>query len=284
MHYARFRQHGDPLIVLKGSAVCEIKGCSRARVARGWCEMHYARWKWHGDPLAGKQSTDTSEELCQVESCSRLARTRGWCQMHYRRLQAHGDPLVVLNSAGRLISADEVSCAVDDCDRVAKARGLCDLHYQRWKHHGTTDLPPRELKICKVVDCLREVLAKDFCQMHYQRWKRYGDPEAPRVKRKPYLNNGKGARYLHPHGYIMIYVPPEERPPGARANNFPEHRVVMAQHLGRHLTSHEEVHHINGDRADNRIENLQLRGRTHGSGQAACCNTCGSTDISFVEL
>ena len=91
--------------------------------------------------------------------------------------------------------------------------------------------------------------------------------------------------FLNGDGYRFVYMPPEARPAGHEGTRYqPEHRVVMAQILGRWPSAHESVHHINGDKTDNRPENLQLRSGSHGRGHVLRCRCCGSSDIEYVEL
>jgi hypothetical protein len=59
-------------------------------------------------------------------------------------------------------------------------------------------------------------------------------------------------------------------PNGSRrthSNYILEHIKVMSEHLGRPLVKNETIHHRNGDRSDNRIENLELWASQHPPGQ-----------------
>ncbi len=58
------------------------------------------------------------------------------------------------------------------------------------------------------------------------------------------------------HGYSRILA--REHPRANIQGYVLEHRLVMEAHLGRYLMEHETVHHKNGLRHDNRIENLEL--------------------------
>jgi len=66
----------------------------------------------------------------------------------------------------------------------------------------------------------------------------------------------KGGRAKRSDGYIRVYIP--EHPNAGKGGYIMEHRLVMSRHLDRPLERWELVHHINGIRDDNRIENLEL--------------------------
>lgn len=113
---------------------------------------------------------------------------------------------------------------------------------------------------------------------------------------------GAGHSKRSSDGYIIRYFP--SHPFSARDGYIREHRYVMEQHLGRYLTSEEEVHHINGVRDDNRVENLAVLTKgEHASlhapdlrkGFAAsqakrwarqhdCCRHCGTSELPHHSL
>ena len=69
----------------------------------------------------------------------------------------------------------------------------------------------------------------------------------------------KEGRFIDSNGYTHILLP--------QGGYIKEHRLVMQDYLGRKLYSHEEIHHKNGNREDNRIENLELWTTSHPSSQ-----------------
>ena len=101
-----------------------------------------------------------------------------------------------------------------------------------------------------------------------------------------------GGRSRTQGGYIQVLISEDDplycmaqkkNGPGTHRYAL-EHRIVMARHLGRPLTRAETVHHIDDDKANNSIDNLQLRRGKHGKGAAFVCADCGSNNITSVPL
>lgn len=65
-----------------------------------------------------------------------------------------------------------------------------------------------------------------------------------------------GGKKIDGGGYVLIHKP--MHPNSGSAGYIREHRLVMSAHIGRPLKKREVVHHINGDKKDNRIDNLEL--------------------------
>lgn len=96
----------------------------------------------------------------------------------------------------------------------------------------------------------------------------------------------KGGKQTLSDGYVAVMVKPDDKFYGMAwkrskggSDYVLEHRLVMARSLGRPLEKHETVHHKNGIRSDNRIDNLELWASNHVPGQRvseAMCPHCGN--------
>ena len=65
-------------------------------------------------------------------------------------------------------------------------------------------------------------------------------------------------------GYILEWCP--KHPYHYHNKYYLQHRIVMEKSLGRYLKKYEHVHHINGDKSDNKIENLKLMSKRKHQG------------------
>lgn len=114
-------------------------------------------------------------------------------------------------------------------------------------------------KVCTLEECSDKYVAMGYCNKHYQRFRKTGDP------RKTRQAPPGTSRYINNAGYVIVYG-------GSHPNSYTkggilEHVLVMSEYLGRPLLANENVHHKNGVRDDNRLENLELWSTRQPPGQ-----------------
>jgi hypothetical protein len=155
-------------------------------------------------------------------------------------------------------------CNLDECDKPIHTRGLCNTHLRRFEKYGDARIVGQKRyqgATCEVVEndktCGKLKEAWDLCNTHYNRLKRRGTTNP---WKKPERS---------PKNYIPVQAP-EGHPNANAEGKILEHRLVMSQHLGRALYPNENVHHINGNRHDNRLKNLELWSTSQPFGQRVC--------------
>lgn len=205
--------------------------------------------------MAAQKRRRDHTRYCEIEGCERPHKAKGFCNLHYLR-QFKGLPLDYVKQ--KIYK----ECIVEDCVMPGGAKGFCQGHYTR--HIKGKDLyspPLKRRKIadfCTVPGCGGKHSGRGFCAFHYQRHVKNIDFDRPKKRYIAAKSFEDVYWYTNNHGYIVGNL---------NAKLVQQHRVIWEMHHGRKLKPFENIHHKNGIRTDNRIENLELWTKSQPSGQ-----------------
>jgi hypothetical protein len=251
--------------------------CNRKQYGRGLCGKHYQRAKKLGiidqfqfskrslkrtkSVSYVKNINETNFDICIWEDCTQIPHARGLCKKHYQLGISHGvlEQFPIIRGK---IPKKKKQCLQVNCDRDAVAKGLCSAHWKRNQKGQDMDLPVRNFRgrsICLWNNCEKVVQKFGLCYVHADRKKRGAPMDGPTPLEKSRQKSIKDVKWSKDKsGYVTGSLHGKRRI---------QHRCIMEEKIGRELFKFENVHHINGIRDDNRIENLELWTKPQPCGQ-----------------
>jgi predicted DNA-binding protein YlxM (UPF0122 family) len=126
----------------------------------------------------------------------------------------------------------------------------------------------------------------DVCKQTLHNWLNEMQLTENRFRARENHPMWKGGKIIDGHGYVKIGLDPSD-PYYEMTNQIgyvSEHRYVMAKHLGKVLSREYTVHHIDGNKENNDLSNLELRKGNHMPGKVSCCGDCGSKKIESLPI
>jgi len=179
-----------------------------------------------------------NKQTCKFSECDNKVRIGGYCTRHYKEEA----------------DAGTVNAKRCKCGRWAIVGPNCEACYNRLRRKGDFGY-----EICVGPECEKPgTLALGLCSAHYKQKLKGWELRPLRFQR----DASEWSEWtLTNQGYLI-----RERRQGAKVLRQLQHRFIMEEKLGRPLSDKETVHHRNGIRDDNRVENLELWSGRHPKG------------------
>lgn len=300
-------------------SICLVEDCLRSSHTRGWCRMHYSRWARRGDVgLAGagyqpKQCVHCGESFVPMSpvqrgcvNCGKLGTAEcAYCGTRFKKQTTQSrccsyecSRLSVSYFGNR----DCRSCGTAFrakrknhwwCSRKCWGIGCRDAALARRSNRSCLvcgksfdgSKSPKQITCSRKCGGVARALPRGNCQ-------RCGVPIVSKYLARKFCSKRcqyapVGCRKVGYGGYIYIKVGNDYPGPTKNSGYVAEHRYIMEQQIGRLLLPREIVHHKNGQRDDNRPENLELwriKGKQDPAGVRASdyhCPGCRCSENGF---
>ena len=212
---------------------------------------------------------------CLGPECERVAGARGLCAAHRRQFYIAGKEYQQLRPLGqRRKTTGRAQCERPNCEKSAVAHNLCPGHYYRELELGGFNAPK-----CSEEKCEKFAVMKGRCRCDFPDCEGFAGSYSGGYCSAHQSQIVRGANlqpifeplplgvWGEPRKTEGGYLACKRRIAPGKWETRAHHRIIMEESLGRELTSDENVHHINGVKDDNRLENLELWNTHQPKGQ-----------------